>query len=181
MLLVRVHSRSYSRSVAHPKIPITIHDMTRTSKYHSKRAYFGTSTALPYQYVVYGTVRTHIIRTRYILRFFVTHDTGSVSRSLAGVRVPVSQNEDSLCTSSVRECNTSNTASTPNISGVCTAAAVDTACARGSVLLITYWHTSMSTYKGTVRLSRRTHRYSDEARMNVLSVEQYHTTYCRPG
>ena len=134
MLLVRVHSRSYSRSVAHPKIPITIHDMTRTSKYHSKRAYFGTSTALPYQYVVYGTVRTHIIRTRYILRFFVTHDTGSVSRSLAGVRVPVSQNEDSLCTSSVRECNTSNTASTPNISGVCTAAAVDTTCAMCSGL-----------------------------------------------
>ena len=51
-------------------------------------------------------------------------------------RVPVLQNEDSSC--SIRECNASNTASTPNISDVCTAAAaVDTACARGSVLLIT--------------------------------------------
>ena len=39
------------------------------------------------------------------------------------------------------------------ISYVCTAAAVDSACARGAVLLITYWYTSMSTYKGTVCLS----------------------------
>ena len=30
------------------------------------------------------------------------------------------------------------------------AAAVDTAFARGSVLLITHWYTSMSTYKGTI-------------------------------
>ena len=55
-------------------------------------------------------------------------------------RVPLLQNEDSSC--SIRECDASNTASTPNISDVCAAAAaVDTACARGSVLLIT---TSMS-------------------------------------
>ena len=63
--------------------------------------------------------------------------------TLTGMQVPVLQNEDSSC--SIRERNTSNTASTPNISGVCTAAAVDTACARGSVLLITNWYTSMST------------------------------------
>ena len=44
-----------------------------------------------------------------------------------GMRVPVLQNEDSSC-SVVRERNTSNTASTPIISDVCTAAAVDTAC-----------------------------------------------------
>ena len=30
-------------------------------------------------------------------------------------------------------------------------------------------------------LSKRKYRDSHEARMNVLSVEQYHTTYCRPG
>ena len=130
------------------------------------------------------------------------------------------QNDDSSC--SISECNASNTASTPNISDVCTAAAVDTACGRGSVLLITCWYTSMSRYKGTVSrndnipdvctaaavdtaygrgsvllitywyiyqyeyvqgtvcLSKRTHRYSHEARMNVLSVEQHHTTYCKP-
>ena len=81
----------------------------------------------------------------------------------------------------IRECNISNTASTPNISDVCTAAAVDTACARGYALRITYWYTSISTYKGTVCLSRRTYRYSHEARMNVLSVEQCHSTYCRPA
>ena len=44
---------------------------------------------------------------------------------------------------------------TANISDVCTAAAVDTACARGSVLLITYWYTSMSTCKGTVSRNER--------------------------
>ena len=84
---------------------------------------------------------------------------------------------------SIRECNSSNTARTPkNISDVCTAAAVDTACARGSVLLMTYyWYTRMSTYKGIVCLSKRTYRYSHKARMNVSSVEQYHTTSCRPG
>ena len=108
--------------------------MTRTTKYHGKRGYFGTSTAVRVRYVVYGTARTRMIHTKSILRILVSHDTGSVSRSLAGVRVPVSQNEDSLCTSSVRECNTSNTASTPNISGVCTAAAVDTTCAMCSGL-----------------------------------------------
>ena len=80
---------------------------------------------------------------------------------------------------SIRECNSSNTARTPkNISDVCTAAAVDTACARGSVLLMTYyWYTRMSTYKGIVCLTKRTHRYSREAPMNVLYVEQYHTTF----
>ena len=71
--------------------------------------------------------------------------------TLTGMRVPVFQNEDSSC--SIRERNASNTASTPNISDVCAAAAaVDTACARGPVLLITYWYSSMSTYKGTVCL-----------------------------
>ena len=100
--------------------------------------------------------------------------------TLTGMRVPVFQNEDSSC--SIRERNASNTASTPNISDVCAAAAaVDTACARGPVLLITYWYSSMSTYKGTVCLSKRTYRLLHEACMNVLSVEQYHTTYCRPG
>ena len=101
------------------------------------------------------------------------------AHTLTGMRVQVLQNEDSSC--SIGECNTSNTTSTPNISDVCTAAAVDTACARGSVLLITYWYTSISTYKGTVCLSKRTYRYSNEARMNVLSVEQYHTTYRSPA
>ena len=61
------------------------------------------------------------------------------------------------------------------------AAAVDTACARGSVLLITQWYTSLSTYMGTVCLSKRTYRYLHEARMNVLYAEHYHTTYCWPG
>ena len=41
--------------------------------------------------------------------------------------------------------------------------------------------TSMSTYKGTICVSKRTHRHSHEACMNVLSVEQYQTTYCRLG
>ena len=53
-------------------------------------------------------------------------------------RLPILQNEDSSC--SIGECNASNTASTPKISDVCTAAAaaaVDTAYARGSVLLKT--------------------------------------------
>ena len=63
--------------------------------------------------------------------------------TLTGMRVPVLQNEDSSC--SIKQCNTSNTASTPNISDVGTAADVGTACARGSVLLITNWYTSMST------------------------------------
>ena len=35
-------------------------------------------------------------------------------------------------------------------------------------------YTSMSTYKGTVCLSKRTYRYLHEARMNVISVAQYH-------
>ena len=74
-----------------------------------------------------------------------------------------------------------------DIPDVCTAAAVDTACGRGYARLITYLvpgidiFTSMSTYKGTICLSKRTYRYSHEACMNVLSVEQYHTTYCRLG
>ena len=38
----------------------------------------------------------------------------------------------------------------------------------------------MSTYKGAVCLSKRTYRYSHKARMNIFSVEQHHTTYCRP-
>ena len=58
-----------------------------------------------------------------------------LGHTLTGMRVPLLQNEDSSC--SIRECNTSNTASTPNILDVCTAAVVDTAYARGSVLLIT--------------------------------------------
>ena len=75
MLLVCIHSRSYSRSVARPKF------MTRTTKYYRKRAsvrvqqYHNTS-----KYVVNGTVRTRMIRTRYILRILVSRDTGSVSR-----------------------------------------------------------------------------------------------------
>ena len=113
---------------------------------------------------------------------------------------------------SIRECNASNTASTPNISDVCTAAAavdtacargsvllitasmsirtravsrndnisdvctaaaVDTACSRGSVLLITYWYIYQYEYVQEHCLSKRTYRYSHEAHMNVLSVEQY--------
>ena len=55
--------------------------------------------------------------------------------TLTGMRVPVLQNEDSSCSRLyVRECNASNTATTPNISDVCTAAAVDTACALGPVI-----------------------------------------------
>ena len=78
-----------------------------------------------------------------------------------GTRIPVLQKEDSSC--SIRECNTSNTASTPIISDVCTAVDVDTACTMCSglcILLITYyWNTSMITYKGTACLSKRTYRY----------------------
>ena len=110
------------------------------TKYHLKRAYFGTSTVVPY--VVYGTVRTRTMRTtgiyygysyRLILAAFHGH-------THSGMRVPVLRNEDSSCSRLyVRECNTSNTATTPNISDVCTAAAAaETARARGSVLLITY-------------------------------------------
>ena len=43
----------------------------------------------------------------------------------------------------------------PTICTSSTAAAVDTACARGSVLLITFGYTSMSTHKGVVCLSKR--------------------------
>ena len=87
-------------------------------------------------------------------------------RTLTGMRVPVLQNEDSSC--SIKGCNTSNTASTPNISDVGTAADVGPARARGSVLLITYWYTSMSTYQGTACLSKRTYRYSHEARTKLI-------------
>ena len=61
--------------------------------------------------------------------------------TLTGMQVPVLQNEDSSC--SIRERNTSNTASTPNISGVCIAAAVGTAypmfsgpCTANHILLV---------------------------------------------
>ena len=101
MLLVCIYSRSYSRSVDRPKS--RVNDMTRATKYHRKRAYFGTSTAVPY--VVHGTVRTRMIRTRYIIRTLVSHDTGNVSRPHTGMHVPVLQNEDSSC--STGECNTS--------------------------------------------------------------------------
>ena len=58
-----------------------VNDMTHTTKYHRKRAYFGASTAVPYQVCsVRYTVRIRMIRTRYILRILVSHDTGSVSR-----------------------------------------------------------------------------------------------------
>ena len=123
------------------------------------------------------------IHTRYYASSYRMIPAAFHGHTLTGMRVPaLLQNEDSSC--SIRECNTSNTASTPNISDLCTAAAVDSACTMcsGSVLLTRhYWHTSMSTYKGIACLSKRTYRYSHEARMSVLSVEQYHTTYCRPG
>ena len=95
-----------------------------------------------------------------------------------GMRVSALQNEDSSC--SLRERNTLNTASTLIISDVCTAAAVDSACTMSSgicVLLFTYRYTSMSTCKRTACLSNRTYRYSHEARMNVLSMEHFDTTY----
>ena len=41
--------------------------------------------------------------------------------------------------------------------------------------------TSVSTYNGAVCLLKRTYRYSHEARTNVFSVDQYHTTYFRQG
>ena len=119
---------------------------------YRKRAYFGTSTAVPH--VVYGTVHTRMIRTTgtYYGSSYRMIPAAFHGHTLTGMRVPVLQNEDSSC--SIRECNTSSTA-TPNISDVCTAGAVDTACARGSVLLITYWYTSMCTYKGTVSRNER--------------------------
>ena len=113
-----------------------VNDMTHTTKYHRKRAYFVTSTAVPH--VAYGTVRTRMIRTtgtyygssyRMIPAAFHGHTlVGEYQNCRTRTRRVVYL---------VRECNTSNSASTPNISDVCTAAAVDTACARGSVLLIT--------------------------------------------
>ena len=90
-----------------------------------------------------------------------------------GMRVPLLQNEDSSC--SVRECNTSNTASTPITSDFY----MDTACTMWSglcILLMSYRHTRMSTYKRTACLTKRTCRYSHEARMDVISVEIYNTT-----
>ena len=83
----------------------------------------------------------------------------------------------------VRECNASNTATTPNISDVCTAAAVDTACARGPVITYLVLVYQYEYVQGHCCLSKRTYRYSHEARRNEfnLSVEQYHTTYCMPG
>ena len=126
-----MHSFSFVLEVRGP----TKHHINR------KRAYFGTSSAVPC--AVYGTVRTRMIRAtgtcygssyRMIPAAFHGH-------TLTGMRVPVLQNEDSSC--SIRECNTSNTASTPNISDVCTAAAVDTACARGppiTYLVLVYQH-----------------------------------------
>ena len=118
VLLVCIHSRSYLRFVARPKIPSKWHD---TTKYHRKQAYFWTSTSVPY--VVYGTVRTRMIHTtgthcgssyRMIPAAFHGH-------TLTVMRVPSLQNEDSSF--SKRECNTSNTAGTPNSSDVCTDAA----------------------------------------------------------
>ena len=89
------------------------------TKYHiyRKRAYFGTSTAVPY--VVYGVryrpYSCKITYHSYTLRILVSHDSGSVSRPhsslVPGMRVPVLQNEDSSCNRLyVRECNASNTA-----------------------------------------------------------------------
>ena len=146
-------------------------------KYHRKRAYFGTSTAVPY--VVYGTVRTRMIRTRHILRILVSHDTGSVSRSHTHWYASTSIAERGFvvwcrgmqyfeyrkfskyfgclhcCCCGYRLC-----------SGLCTAN-----------------HTLVYQYEYVQGhcLSKRMYRYLHETRTNVLSVEQNHTTYCRPG
>ena len=71
--------------------------------------------------IVYGTVRTRMIRTTgtYYGSSYRMIPAAFHGHTLTGMRVPVLQNEDSSC--SPRECNTSNTASTPNISDVYTA------------------------------------------------------------
>ena len=89
---------------------------------------------------MYGTVRTRKIRTTgtYYGSSYRMIPAALHGHTLTGVRVPVLQNEDSSCSRLyVREYNASNTATIPIFSDVCTAAAVDTACVRGSVLLIT--------------------------------------------
>ena len=96
----------------------------------SKRRYHTNTTRNKMKNMLYFFETTHEVAETVIFRQYVPVKS----------RVPLLQNEDSSC--SIRECDASNTASTPNISDVCAAAAaVDTACARGSVLLIT---TSMS-------------------------------------
>ena len=100
-----------------------------------------------------------------------------------GKREAVLQNEDSSC--SVRECNTSNTTSTPIISDVRTAADADTACTMCSGLytanhiLLEYQYEYVRAH--CLSLETNVSVYSHEARMNVLSVEQYRTTYGRTG
>ena len=54
------------------------------------------------------------------------------------------QNENLSC--SIGECHSLNTASTLNTSDVSTVSAVETACARGSVLLITYFEVLVYQY-----------------------------------
>ena len=128
---------SYALILVRPRGPwpdqkSRVNDTTRTTKYHRKRAYFVTSTAVPH--VAYGTVRTRMIRTTgtYYGSSYRMIPAAFHGHTLTDMRVPVLQNEDSSC--GIRECNTSNTASTPNISNVCTAAAVDTACTKCSGL-----------------------------------------------
>ena len=136
---------------------------------------------------MYGTVRTRKIRTTgtYYGSSYRMIPAALHGHTLTGVRVPVLQNEDSSCSRLyVREYNASNTATTPIISDVCTAAAVDTACARGppiTYLVLVYQHEYVQGH--CLSLETNVYRYSHEARMNEfnLSVEQYHTTYCRPG
>ena len=66
-------------------------------KYHRKRAYFGTSTAVPY--VVYGTVRTRVIRITgtYYASSYRMIPAAFHGHTLTGMRVPVLQNEHSSC------------------------------------------------------------------------------------
>ena len=84
-----------------------------------KRAYFGTSTAVPYFiHIVHGVrYRPYSYDTyhRYILRILVSLIPAAFhGHTLTGMRVPVLQNEDSSYSRLyVRECNTSNTGTTP--------------------------------------------------------------------
>ena len=173
---------SYALILVRPRGPwpdqkSRVNDTTRTTKYHRKRAYFVTSTAVPH--VAYGTVRTRMIRTTgtYYGSSYRMIPAAFHGHTLTGMRVPVLQNDDSSCNKGVQYfeyrkyskyfgCLHCCCCGYCLCSGLCTA---------NHILVYQYEHV-----QGRC-LSKRTYRYSHGARMNVLSVEQYHTTYCRPG
>ena len=164
----RMHSFSFVLEVRGP------------TKYRRKREYFGTSTAVPY--VVYGTVRTRMIPTTgtYYGSSYRMISAAFHGHTLTGMRVQVLQNEDSS-RSRLKGSAILRIPQVLQIYWMFALLLLWILLMLGALCCWSHWYTSMSRYKGTVCLSKRTYRYSHEARMNVLSMEQYHTTYCTPG